>query len=464
MKTTTPKFPVALILLATVVFLLFSVPAGCSDSDSKGSSTPPAAASDLEATLMATLYVDLSWKDNSSTETGFKVLRLDMTSPAPGSFETLDITEADIVIYTDDTVVTGTEYKYQIIATNQAGDALPSNIAEVAHVITTVAGDGTGIKGYDGDGGLATDANLYFPGGLVFDVGGNLLIADSGNHVIRRIDVTTGVITTTAGDGTGIKGYDGDGGLATDAKLNFPFGLALDVAGNLFISDVYNDVIRRVDVSTGVIETVAEELTSPFGLALDVAGNLFISDSSNHVIRRVDVITGVIETVAGTGIAGYNGNSGLAIDVTLDFPSGLALNDDRYIHIVDSRNNVIRRVDILTGLIMTVAGDKGGIGGYSGDGGLATDARLNRPFSLAFDIDGNMFISDSDNHVIRRVDRVTGLIATVAGDGTGILGYIGDGELGTNAKLNFPYGLAIEVGGNLLISDTLNNVIRRVSR
>jgi sugar lactone lactonase YvrE len=277
-------------------------------------------------------------------------------------------------------------------------------------VITTVAG--TGTSGYSGDGGPATSAKLYNPWGVAVDGAGNLFIADTLNHCIREVSVS-GVITTVAGTGT--YGYDGDGGAATSAQLWFPQGVAVDAAGNLFIADTYNNRIREVSAS-GVITTVAgtgtsgysgdggpatsAQLAHPSGVAVDGAGNLFIVDTDNHRIRKVSTL-GVITTVAGNGSLGYSGDNGPATSANLYFPSGVAVDGAGNLFIADTYTNRIREVSV-SGVITTVAGT--GTEGYSGDGGAATSAQLWFPQGVAVDAAGNLFIADTYNNRIRKVD------------------------------------------------------------
>jgi len=228
----------------------------------------------------------------------------------------------------------------------------------VTGIITTVAGDGS--AGYTGDGVAATSARLKFPYGVALDGSGNLFIADSGNQRIRRVDAVTGIITTVAG--SGIIGFSGDGGAATNALLNGPFSVALDRIGNLFIADFYNARIRRVDAVTGIITTVAgtglsgysgdgvvatsTKLFGPFGIALDRSGNLFIADWFNYRIRRVDAVSAIITTVAGNGTAGFSGDGGIAINATLQDPTGVAVDRVGNLFIADLSNNRIRRVAV----------------------------------------------------------------------------------------------------------------------
>jgi sugar lactone lactonase YvrE len=337
-------------------------------------------------------------------------------------------------------------------------------------IINTVAGDG--IRGYSGDGGAATSAEVNIPYGLAVDSAGNIYIADLENNRIRKVTASTGIISTVAGNGTA--GYSGDGGAATSAEINFPYGVAVDSAGNIYIADFGNQRIRKVTASTGIISTVAgdgivgysgdggpatsAELDSPTGVAVDGAGNIYIADLGNYRIRKVTVSTGKISTVAGDGIQGYSGDGGPATSAELYYATGVAVDTAGNIYISDVVNVRIRKVTAATGIINTVAGD--GAGGFSGDGGPATSAELSSPWGVAVDTAGNIYISDVSNQRIRKVTASTGIINTVAGDGT--VGYSGDGGAATSAELNYPYGVAVDSAGNIYIADTVNNRIRAV--
>ena len=338
---------------------------------------------------------------------------------------------------------------------------------DAAGVITTVAGSGR-FGGFGGDGGAATAAQLDDPRGVALDGAGNLYIADTDNHRIRKVDAA-GVITTVAGNGT--SGRGGDGGAATAAQLNDPSGVALDGAGNLYIADTDNHRIRKVDAA-GVISTVvgtgrggssgdggpatAARLNSPRGVALDGAGNLYIADIYNHRIRKVDA-AGVISTVAGDGTDGFGGDGGPATAAQLYWPAGVALDGAGNLFIADNWNHRIRKVDA-AGVISTVAG--AGRSGYSGDGGPAVEARLRFPVGVALDGAGNLYIADTGNERIRKVDAA-GVISTVAGDGT--RGFGGDGGPAATAQLNSPAGVALDGAGNLYIADLGNDLIRRLT-
>ncbi len=359
------------------------------------------------------------------------------------------------------------------------GSATPStqsfNVTVIAlpgtGIINTVAGSGT--YGYSGDNGQATSAALgVIYSGVAFDAVGNIYIADSGNNRIRKVTASTGIITTVAGNGT--SGYSGDGGQATSAMLSGPEGLALDSAGNIYIADTGNNRIRKVTASTGIITTVAgngasgysgdggqatsASLYYPYSVAFDAAGNLYIADEQNHRIRKVTASTGVITTVAGNGTAGYSGDGGQATSAELNFRWGLALDSAGNLYIADCMNNRIRKVTASTGIITTMAGN--GTAGYSGDGGQATSAELYYPAGLALDSAGNLYIADDTNNRIRRVTASAGIITTVAGNGTA--GYSGDGGQATSAELYYPSGLALDSAGNIYIADTMNHRIRVV--
>jgi sugar lactone lactonase YvrE len=331
--------------------------------------------------------------------------------------------------------------------------------------IETVAG---GSYGESGDGDLAVNAELSSLSAIAVDRHGNLYIADTDNNRIRKVDAGTRLISTVAGSGD--YGYSGDGNAALDAQMRAPSGVAVDEDGNLYIADKYNNRIRKVD-KDGIITTVAgtgangdsgdnvsadaAELSNPSGVALDGHGNLYIADTSNHRIRKVDA-AGIITTIAGSEDSGYSGDGELAVAARLYYPNDVALDRDGNLYIADTYNNRIRKVDT-SGFISTVAGSTG-VDGYSGDGGPAVSAQLNEPEGLAVDDSGNLYIADTDNNRVRKVIP-NGNISTIAG--TGVSGYSGDGGTGTLAQLDAPAGLALDSGGNLYIADKYNYALRK---
>jgi hypothetical protein len=352
-----------------------------------------------------------------------------------------------------------------------------------ASFIYTIAGDG--FFGYSGDGGPATAADVNAPAATVLDSAGNLYIADSNNHVIRKVAAGTGIITTVAGNGTW--GYSGDNGPATSAQLDFPMGVALDSAGNLYIADTYNSVIRVVSATTGVITTFAGSgvgncggdngpassagLLVPTVIAFDGAGNLYVANPDCSRVRKIAASTGTITTVAGNGQYGYSGDNGPATSAMLGTPRGVALDSAGNLYIADQSFDLVRKVNALTGVITTVAGTPPATNygppnsGYSGDGGPATSARLTWPYAVAVDGAGNFYIADYNNQVIRKVTASTGIISTVVGDGSGTpcSSFGGDGGPATSAGLCNPEGVSVDSAGNLYIADGGESRIREAT-
>jgi len=326
-------------------------------------------------------------------------------------------------------------------------------------VITTVAG--TGTAGFSGDGGPATSAQLGQPYDVAMDSTGNLYIADAGADRIRK--VSAGTITTVAGNG--MPGFSGDGGPATSAQLNSPYGVAVDSAGSVYAVELYSYRVSKV--SGGVITTAAgngtpgsggdngpatsAQLYLANGVAADSGGNVYIADTGNNRIRKV--ANGVITTVAGNGTAGYGGDNGSAASAQLNGPNSVAVDPAGNLYIADTGNNCIRKVS--NGVITTVAGN--GTAGFSGDNGPATAAQLNAPLGVALDSSGNLYIADGRNYRIRKVSN--GVIATVAGNGTG--GFSGDNGPATSAQLNVPAAIALDSAGALYVADNFR--LRKVS-
>ena len=332
--------------------------------------------------------------------------------------------------------------------------------------ITTFAG--TGDHRFSGDGGPADEASLWSPYDVATDGAGNLYIAAESHSRVRKVD-SSGIISTVAGSGR--RGYGGDGGPATAARLSSPYSVAVDGGGNLYIADRSNHRIRKVD-SSGIISTITgsvkpgdggpaiqAQLRYPSGVATDSYGNLYIADPGNDRVRRVDS-TGVISTVAGTGESGFSGDGGPAIQAQLDTPLGVATDGAGNLYIADYSNDRIRKVDS-SGVISTVAGSDSSYF-FGGDGGPAVQAQLASPDDLAVDGTGNLYIADRYNHRIRKVDS-SGTITTIAGmaiGGDG--GFSGDGGPAVDALINYPAGIAIDRAGNLYIADYLNHRIRKV--
>ena len=385
-------------------------------------------------------------------------------------------------------------------------------------VLSLIAG--TGTSGFSGDGGPAVSARLSYPGNLVVDGGGNLYIADWGNDRISKVN-TEGIISTIAGNGK--EGFEGDGGPATSASLNKPRGVAVDPAGNVYIADRGNSRIRKVN-TVGLISTIAGNGTSGFSgdgglataasfdawsLAVDVSGNLYITDARNHRVRKVNT-AGIISTVAGDGGDIFGGDGGpatatsvLPVDIFVDPGGNLYLADASYrvrkvngdgiittiacngtsgftgdggpataascvpyrvardsagnLYVADGSSKRIRKVSA-AGIITTVAGR--GTGQSSGDGGPATLAELIQPLGVAVDPAGNVYIADEGSNRIRKVNTA-GIISTIAGNDT--QGFSGDGGPATSASLNKPREVAVDAAGNVYISDAGNFRIRKVN-
>src|SRR5271170_3584114 len=285
-------------------------------------------------------------------------------------------------------------------------------------ITTTAQNIHTAAGGALPNGVSATSASVALPYGLAINGAGNLFVVCSAQNAICEVS-SGGTLTIVAGNGGG--GYAGDGSAATSGELNFPSAAAFDQAGDLFIADTSNNAIRRVAAGTGVITTVAgtgvagysgdggaatsAQLNSPAGVTVDSAGNIYVADTVNNVVRRVDAGTNFITTVAGTGVAGYSGDGGAATSAQLFGPSGIAFDQAGNLFIADSSNNVVRRVDAESGIVTTFAGNN--VAGYSGDGGSALAAQLDYPSSVALDSSGNLYIADYSNNVVRRVNAQT---------------------------------------------------------
>lgn len=347
-------------------------------------------------------------------------------------------------------------YQWMLNGTN-----LPNN------VISTVAGNGN--RGFSGDGGLAKNATLSAPNSVVVDEFGNLFIADRAAYRVREVN-TNGLIETVAGNGLGF--YSGDGGPATNAGIYAPVGLAIDKRGDLFVADVNERRVRKIGADR-IITTVAgngissysgdgaeatnASLGAPTDVAVDAVGNLYVADSGGDAIRKVDT-NGIITTVAGQKNAyGYSGDGGLATNATLLHPEAVAVDALGNLFIADSGNFRIRKVDT-NGIITTVAGN--GLMANFVNGVMATNTSLYGVEGIAVDAFGNLFISDVASNQVYQVDT-NGIITLLAG--TGSASYSGDGGAATNASLHSPQRISVDACNNLFIADQMNNCIRKVT-
>jgi streptogramin lyase len=345
--------------------------------------------------------------------------------------------------------------------------------ADPAPVITSPVG--TGEKGFAGDGGPAVKAKLDQPFDVAFDRVGNLYFSDTNNHRVRKVDAKTGIISTVAGNRK--KGFAGDGGPATAASLNEPYGIELDADGNLYLVDRLNFCIRKVDAKTGVISTIAGTggksgfagdggpankalLVEPNGICLDGKGKLYIADVAGHRVRVVDLDRGTISTLVGTGKGASTGDGGPIKAAQLFGPRAVAIGPDGKLYIMERNGHCVRRVDLAKGTIERFAGT--GRKGYTGEGGKALDATFDGPKEIDIDQDGNVYIVDTENEAIRRIDAKTGIITTVAGKGKTKTPGLGDGGPATAATLGRPHGVVVGPDGALYIGDTNSHRIRKV--
>ena len=343
------------------------------------------------------------------------------------------------------------------------------NMQAQENIIVTVAGKES--AGYSGDGGPATNAKLNSDEGFCLDNFGNLYIADGFNSRVRKVNLTTGIITTIAG--TDSAGYNGDGILATNANLYVPEAVFTDSAGNIYIADGLNNRIRKVSIATGIINTICgngilgnggdgglainAELNNPVGICLDRSANIYIAVYDNNKIRKITNSTNIITTFAGTGVIGYSGDGEAATNATFNGPIQCFADSIGNIFICDQYNHAIRKVDATTNIITTIAGN--GTAGHTGDGGLAVNATLNQPCGIYVDNQENIFIAEYGDGVIRKIDGATGIISTVAGTGT--RGYSGDGGPATAAELKCG-DVFVDKNGVIYIADEDNNRVRMV--
>jgi trimeric autotransporter adhesin len=339
----------------------------------------------------------------------------------------------------------------------------------IGHNISTVAGNGSTTEATIVNGIPPTGVVLQYPFAVTADTAGNFYVEDTNNYVSRELVKSTNVVNTFAG--TGVGGYSGDGGLATAAQISLSYGVVKDSLGNVYIADSGNHIIRKVD-TTGKITTFAgipdrcgytgdggaatsAELCNPDGLAIDSANNLYIADQSNYVVR--EVVGGTINTIAGTNRAGYAGDGGPATSAQLWNPEGVAVDKAGNVFIADTANCRVRRIDAVTKIITTFAGN--GACTFSGDG-IATENGLNSPAGVQVDANGNVFIADTNNERLRWVDT-SGNMTTFAGAGS--FAYNGDGTLATLADLAAPSAIYVDSSGNYTVADQYNWRIRGIT-
>ncbi len=339
-----------------------------------------------------------------------------------------------------------------------------------AQIITTVAGICDSGALYNGDGTPATSVKIRPPLSVVTDNIDNFYFTEGNNYVVRKVNAS-GIISTIAG--TNVSGYSGDGGPATDAQLKGPRNIAVDKLGNLYITDGLNFRVRKVDV-TGIITTYAGNgsatisgdggaataagIGNPIGLGVDPDGNVYISAES--YIRKVDAVTGIITKVAGTGVNGNTGNGGLADTAQISNTGNFAIDEMGNIYFANSPH-LIRKIDGGTGIISIIGGIDTTVGGYSGDGGPATDALFSSPFSVTIDSCGNLYIPGGGSNVIRVISAANGYVYTIAGIGTRGCG--GDGGPATDAQFEEPVCAFLSKSSDLYIADHENVIIRKVT-
>lgn len=349
---------------------------------------------------------------------------------------------------------------------------LPALAAEAA--ITSVAG--TGQPENNGDAGDALKLNIGDPFGVEFGPDGALYITEVRHHRVRRWDPTTNQLTTVAG--TGEKGYSGDGGPATKAKLNEPYEVRFDAAGNMLFVEMQNHIVRRVDAKTGVIETIAgtgeagfggdggpatkAQFRQPHSIALD-GDQLYIADILNHRIRVVDLKTGIVDTFAGTGEKSLPVAGELAHGRPVLGPRALYIRD-HILWLALREGHSVWKLDLAQGDAAKWAHIAGtGKRGYSGDGGSAAKATFDGPKGIVVNAEGMVDVVDTENQAIRRIDTKHGTISTLAGSGPKGKGYGGDNGPATSAKLDRPHGICHGPDGAVYIGDTLNHRVRRIA-
>lgn len=343
-----------------------------------------------------------------------------------------------------------------------------SLFAAGAGEVTTIAGNGKAE--YTGEGEPAREAGVGGPFGVAVGPDGALYICETTNHVVRRLDQTTGRLTTIAG--TGRKGYAGDGGPAIRALLNEPYEVRFDSGGRVYFVEMRNHVVRRLDAATGIISTVAgtgekgfsgdggpatrARLSSPHSIALDSGDHVYICDIGNHRIRRVDRKTGVITTWGGTGEKKPTPDGAPLAGTPLNGPRALDFDGKNNLLLALREGNAVYRIDLVSRTLHHLAGT--GKKGYAGDGGDARQALLSGPKGIAVGPGGDVYLADTESHTIRVIRRATGIIETLVGDGMK-----GDGPDGDprRCRLARPHGVFVDRRGNVYIGDSVNNKVRQ---
>ncbi|MBP89317.1 MAG: hypothetical protein CMJ64_21825 [Planctomycetaceae bacterium] len=346
-------------------------------------------------------------------------------------------------------------------------------VTAAAENINTVAGIGSPTN--NGSAGEATKTAIAQPFGVEIGPGGALYVTEVGNHRVMRIDLKTGRLTTVAGCGK--KGYTGDGGPATAAELNEPYEVRFDEAGNMYIVEMQNHLVRKVDAKSGIISTIAgtgepgfegdggpaatAKFSRPHSIALDQSDGLYVADIGNHRIRRIDLKSGIVETIAGTGGRKLPTDGGVAKDNPVVGPRALFIDDDT-MWVALREGHSVWTLSLKTGTWTHVSGT--GKKGFSGDGSSAKTATYNGPKGIAVGPQGKVFVVDTENQAIRMIDPKADRISTIAGGGPEQRGGDGDGGSATKAQLDRPHGICVGPDGTVYIGDTNNHRVRRVKR
>jgi signal peptidase I len=459
----TAALGVTLALIGVPALGLFTGLGAASATYSSGVLNAP---SPLSCRWTAASNIQLTWTNTSpGFATGYSYLR---SNTSGTGYAQIGTTSGESSTTGNDTNPAPPTARYYVTQSTRATWTSPNSNQVVstgcAGAINLFAG--TGTAGSSGDGGAATAAQLNLPIGLAIDSGGSAYIADTSNGRIRKVTSGGTISTFAGGGGSSACSFSG---AATSVFLFFPYGVAVDGSGNVYIADTSNNCVRKVtpggtvsQVAGGGSNTACSfsgaatsvSLSSPQGVTVDSSGNIYIADSGHSCVRKVTP-AGTVSQVAGTGTAGFNGDGGAATAAQVNAPIGLAIDSAGNIYIADTSNNRIRKVTS-GGTISTIAG--GGANTACSFSGAATSVSLNSPYEIAVDSSTNVFIADTNNNCVRKL--AAGTISQVAGTGTA--SYSGDGGAAIAATLNGPTGLALKASGDLLVSDSNNNRVRRV--